>query len=140
MNSRDQLLRVSVLCVGSVLVACGAPHGRNVYGNPEDERLLDRCTTGDGTVVTLYINEGGGAAVGVSYSVSTERRPRLAERQVMYSDYRPELRAVSCSSDGFELTTSIGPMRFNDHETEALRIAPRNLGEEYRRKNESSPP
>ena len=110
-----------------------------MYGYPEDDRLLDRCTTGNGTTVKLYINEAGGPAVGVSYSVTTERKPGLAERQVMYSDYQPELLSVTCINDGFDLRTSIGTMRFNDHETDALHAAPRNLGEEYRRSRESSP-
>ena len=109
-----------------------------MYGYPSDDRLLTRCITGDGTAVALYVNTGGGAAVGVSYSVTTERKPELPERQVMYSDYPPEFTALSCTADGFELTTSVGPMRFSTAETEAMRIAPRNLGEEYRRRNEAA--
>jgi hypothetical protein len=139
MNSSVRLFAVFFIFIASVLVGCGRPHGRNVYGKPSDERLLSRCETGNGTTVALYVNEGGGAAVGVSYSVSAERKPQLGERQVLYSDYEPEIRAISCSSAGFELTTSIGPLPFNDSEIEALRITPRNLGEEYRRKRGSSP-
>ena len=41
----------------------------------------------------------------------------------MYSDYPPEFTALSCTADGFELTTSVGPMRFSTAETEAMRIA-----------------
>jgi cyclopropane fatty-acyl-phospholipid synthase-like methyltransferase len=131
---------VAIVCVAIALCGCGRPwHGRNVYGYPEDDRLVDRCTTGTGTTVTLYINEAGGAAVGVSYSVTTERKPQLTERQVMYSDYQPELFSLICVNDGFDLITSIGAMHFNDRETDSLHAAPRNLGEEYRRTHASSP-
>ena len=111
------------------LPACGGPHGRNVFGNPEDDRLISRCTTGGGVTVALYTNTGGGAAFGTSWSVTAERKPDLAERQVMYSDYKPALIALKCESHGFVLVTSAGEMTFNNGEMDALRAVPRNLAE-----------
>jgi len=124
--------RLSIVCMLAALSACGGPHGRNVFGNPEDDRLISRCTTGSGVTIALYINAGGGAAVGTSWSVTAERKPALAERQVMYSDYKPALIALKCQSHGFVLVTSGGEMTFNDGEMDALRAAPRNLAEPVR--------
>ena len=90
---------------------------------------MSRCTTGSGMTIALYVNTGGGAAVGTSWSVTTERKPGLAERQVLYSDYRPALIALKCESQGFELVTSAGPMTFNDSEMDAPRKGPRDLTE-----------
>ena len=124
--------RLSIVCVLVGLSACGGPHGRNVFGNPEDERLISRCTTGSGVSIALYINSGGGAAVGTSFSVTAERKPRLSERQVMYSDYKPALIALKCESHGFVLVTSGGEMTFDEREIDALRAVPRDLSEPVR--------
>ena len=126
---RKELRRLSLICALAGLSACGDRHGRNVFGYPEDDRLISRCTTGGGLTVALYINTAGGAAVGTSWSVTAERKPDLAERQVMYSDYKPALTALKCDSQGFSLATSGGPMTFNDVEMDALRATPRNLAE-----------
>jgi hypothetical protein len=80
----------------------------------------------------LYINSGGGAAVGTSFSVTAERKPRLSERQVMYSDYKPALIALKCESHGFVLVTSGGEMTFDEREIDALRAVPRDLSEPVR--------
>lgn len=135
MACRPKLLGISLACVAVLLAYCGSRHGRNSYGDPRDDRLLTRCTTGRGTGIALYVNEGGGAAVGVSYSVTAEQKPQLPERQILYSDYLPEFTALSCNTDGFVLTTSAGLTHVTGAEVNALRIAPRNLGEEYRRTN-----
>jgi hypothetical protein len=97
-----------------------------VFGNPEDDRLMSRCSTGGGVTIALYINTAGGAAVGTSFSVTAEHKPDLAERQIMYSEI-PALIAIKCGSKGFELATSDGPMTFSDSEVSALRAKPRNL-------------
>jgi hypothetical protein len=97
-----------------------------VFGNPEDDRLMSRCSTGGGVTIALYINAAGGAAVGTSFSVTAEHKPDLAERQIMYSEI-PALTAITCGSKGFELATSDGPMIFSDGEVSALRAKPRNL-------------
>jgi hypothetical protein len=114
------------------LYACGGGHGRNVFGRPEDDHLMSRCTTGHGTNIALYVNTGGGAAVGTSFSVTAERKPDLAERQILYSDYRPSFSALTCQPQGFELMTSGGMMTFNDDEFDALRATPRDLSEPVR--------
>lgn len=114
------------------LYACGDTHGRNVFGRPEDDRLISRCVTDHGMDIALYINTGGGAGVGTSFSVTAERKPKLAERQILYSDYRPSFSAVKCESQGFELVTSAGTMTFNDGELDALRAKPRDLSEPVR--------
>jgi hypothetical protein len=80
----------------------------------------------------LYINTGGGAAVGTSWSVTAERKPDLAERQIIYSDYKPALIALKCESHSFVLVTSGGELTFNDGEMDVLRAAPRNLAEPVR--------
>jgi hypothetical protein len=126
---RTELRHLSLICVMAGLSACGDRHGRNVFGNPEDDRLITRCMTGGGLTVALYINTAGGAAVGTSWSVTAERKPALAERQVMYSDYKPALTALRCEAQGFVLATSGGSMTFKDVEMDALRATPRNLAE-----------
>jgi hypothetical protein len=126
------LRRLALICMLAGLCACGGPHGRNVFGRPEDDRLISRCTTGSGVTMTLYINTGGGVAVGTSWSVTAAHKPDWAERQVMYSDYKPALIALRCEPQGFGLTTSGGPMTFNDSEIGALRATPRNLAEPVR--------
>jgi hypothetical protein len=123
--------RLSIVCILVGLSACGA-HGRNVFGNPEDDRLISRCTTGSGVTIALYVNTGGGAAVGTSWSVTAERKPELAERQIMYSDYKPALIALKCESHGFVLVTSEGEMIFDDGEIDSLRPVPRDLSEPAR--------
>ena len=115
----------SLLFALTALAACGR-HGRNVYGYPEDDRLVSRCTTGGGLTVALYINSAGGAAVGTSFSVTAERKPNVPELQIMYSEI-PALLAIRCESQGFELDTTKGLMTFKDNEVDALRAAPRDL-------------
>lgn len=88
--------------------------------------------TGDGINIALYFNTGGGAAVGTSFSVTSERNPNLPERQILYSDYRPSFTAIRCESQGFKLVTSSGTMTFNDGELGALRAKPRDLSEPVR--------
>lgn len=127
---RSGLRRLWLICILVGLSACGGGrHSRNVFGHPEDDHLMSRCTTGSGMTIALYVNTGGGAAVGTSWSVTTERKPGLAERQVLYSDYRPALIALKCESQGFELVTSAGPMTFNDSEMDVPRKGPRDLTE-----------
>ena len=131
LSRRRGLRCLSLLFVLAALAACGGRHGRNVFGYPEDDRLISRCTTSGGWIIALYINTAGGAAVGTSWSVTAERKPNLAELQVMYSE-KPALTALKCGSKDFELATSDGPMTFNDGEMDALRVAPRDLAEPVR--------
>lgn len=92
---------------------------------------MSHCVTGSGVTVALYINTGGGAAVGTSFSVTTERKPDLAERQTIYSEI-PAILSLRCTSDGFNLTTSYGPMHFNDSDVGVLREDPKDLDEQFR--------
>lgn len=116
-----------LICMLAGLYACGGKHGRNVFGRPEDDHLMSRCTTSHGIDIALYFNTGGGAAVGTSFSVTAERKPDLAESQILYSDYRPSFTALRCEPQGFELVTSDGTMNFNNDELGALRAKPRDL-------------
>ncbi len=75
-----------MICLLAGLYACGGSHGRNVFGRVEDVHLISRCMTGRGTDIALYVNTGGGAAVGTSFSVTAERKPDFVERQILYSD------------------------------------------------------
>ncbi|HEY6456027.1 MAG TPA: hypothetical protein VIY90_12195 [Steroidobacteraceae bacterium] len=122
---------MSILFMLAALAACRGRDERNVFGHAKDDRLESRCTTGGGLIIALYINTAGGAAVGTSFSVTAERKPNLAERQVMYSEI-PALLAIKCGSQGFEVTTSDGPMTFNDSEMDSLRAAPRDLDKQVR--------
>jgi hypothetical protein len=122
---------LALLFILAALAACGGRHGRNVFGHPEDDRLVSRCTTGGGWIIALYINTAGGAAVGTSWSVTAERKPNLAELQVMYSEI-PALTALKCESKGFELGTSDGALTFNDGEMDPLRVTPRDLDKPVR--------
>jgi hypothetical protein len=81
--------------------------------------------------MALYINTAGGSAVGTSWSVTAERKPTLAELQVMYSE-KPTLTALKCESKGFELATSDGPITFDDGDIDELRVAPRDLDKPVR--------
>ena len=101
------------------------------------DRLISRCGTADGAAVSLYVHEEGGAVVG--FAPAGREQQTLSERPVLYSDNLPQLTAVSCTADGFDLTTSIGLMHISASDFDALRIAPRNLSEEYRRANGSPP-
>lgn len=116
----------------AVLYACGNSHGRNVFGRPEDDHFMSHCVTGHGMNITLYVNTGGGAAVGTSFSVTAELNPYFAERQILYSDYKPSFTALRCGPQGFELVTSAGTMTFNDSEMNALRAKPRDLSKSAR--------
>ena len=125
-RSKQTFWQIGACLAAVALSACGGPHGRNVYGYPEDDRLISRCSTGDGVTIALYINTAGGAAVGTSFSVTAEHKPDLAERQIMYSEI-PALTAITCEPNGFELATSGGRMTFNDSELSALRSKPQDL-------------
>jgi hypothetical protein len=131
-NAQPALRHLSLICILAGLYACGGSHDRNVFGRPEDDHLISRCMTGHGMNIALYVNTGGGAAVGTSFSVTAERKPDLAERQILYSDYRPSFTALRCEAQGFELVTSGGTMTFNDHELDAFRATPQNLSEPIR--------
>ena len=120
---------LSLIGILAVLYACGNSHDRNVFGRPEDDHFMSRCVTGNGMNITLYVNTGGDAAVGTSFSVTAELSPDLAERQILYSDYRPSFTAIRCGPQGFELVTSVGTMAFNDSELDALRAKPRDLSD-----------
>lgn len=93
---------------------------------------MSGCTTARGTKLALYINSGGGAAVGTSFSVTAERKPDFAERQILYSDYRPSFTAIKCKAEGFELMTSRGTIAFKEDALDTLRVTPRNLSESAR--------
>ena len=81
--------------------------------------------------MALYINTGGGAAVGTSFSVTAAHKPRLAERQIIYSEI-PAILSLKCTSDGFDLTTCLGQRHFTDLDTGAMRAKPMNLDEQYK--------
>lgn len=128
MNIRWLLYITALACSLIGLGGCGKHSDRNVFGNASDDQLLSRCTTGRETTVALYINEGGGAAVGTSWSVTTEHKPELVERQILYSDYRPAILSLACKPHGFDLTTSNGMLHFDDSDTAFLRKVPKDLG------------
>lgn len=115
-----------LVCAATGITACEGHSGRNVFGNPSDDQLLSSCTTGRGTSAALYINEGGGAAVGTSWPVTAERKPRLPERQIIYSEQSAIL-SLNCKSQGFDLTTSKGLLHFKDSDVAVLRESPENL-------------
>jgi hypothetical protein len=121
----------ALACIALAIVGCGKQSDRNVYGNASDEQLLSRCTTGSGMTMALYINSGGGAAVGTSFSVTAEHKPGLAERQILYSEI-PAILSLKCTTDGFDLTTSLGPRHFADLGTGVKRAKPMNLDELYK--------
>ncbi|HEV2538991.1 MAG TPA: hypothetical protein VGU03_04725 [Frateuria sp.] len=125
--------RLFLICMLAGLYACGSTHDRNVFGRPEDDHLMSHCMTDNGINVALYLNTGGGAAVGTSFSVTAEHKPDLAERQILYSDYKPSFSALRCKPQGFELVTSDGTLTFNGGELDALRAKPRDLSEQDRK-------
>lgn len=131
MNYRWVERCVTLACIAIGLAGCGKQSDRNVYGNASDDRLLSSCTTGNRTIMTLYINEGGGAAVGTSFSVTAKHNPKFAERQIIYSEI-PAILSLKCTSDGFDVTTSLGPMYFTDRDIGGLRAKPKNLDEYYK--------
>ncbi len=59
--------------------------GRNTYGNPWMEELVDSCTTSDGTKVRLYL--GSGFLTAFWYSVTTEAGLFSLERQILYQGH-----------------------------------------------------
>lgn len=65
--------------------------GRNIYGNPWMEELVDSCTTSDGTKVRLYV--GSGFLTAFWYSVTTEAGLFSLERQILQSTA-----ALNCTS------------------------------------------
>lgn len=131
LSRREGAQCLALLFMLAALAACGGRHGRNVFGHPEDDRLVSRCATGGGWIIALYVNTAGGAAVGTSWSVTAERKPNLAELQVMYSE-RPALTALKCESKGFELRTSDDALTFSDVELDPLRVTPRDLDKPVR--------
>ncbi len=129
-NISRKLLTLACMVFG--LCGCGKHADRNVFGNASADQLLSRCKTGNDVTVALYINEAGGAAVGTSWSVTTEHKPMLVERQIIYSE-DPAILSLVCTSRGFDLTTSNGPMHFTDGDADTLRMTPKDLGEQYQR-------
>jgi hypothetical protein len=117
---------LSLIRLLAALSACGGSHGPNEFGHDEDDRLMRCCLTSSGETIALYIKTAGGAAVGTSFSVTAERKPELAERQIIYSEI-PALIAIKCESNEFDLATSNGSMTFGDSEVSSLRAKPRNL-------------
>ena len=113
----------------TIVVACGRPMGRNVFGDPKYDELLSKCQTDAGVTIALYINLGGGAAVGTSWSITSEQKPQVPERQILYSDYKPAFKAIRCSSDGFDLDTSTGTRHFSVNDIGPLRTKPQMLRE-----------
>lgn len=112
-----------------------------VWGNYGPTRfhdsLISGCGTADGAAVSLYVHAEGGAVVG--FAPAGREQQTLSERPVLYSENVPQLTAVKCNADGFDLTTSIGLMHIRRSDIDALRIAPRNLSEEDRQANGSPP-
>jgi hypothetical protein len=106
-------------------------------GPTRRDELLSRCGTKYGGAVSLYVHQEGGTVVG--YAPAGWAQQTLSERPLLYSDNLPKITAVSCTDEGIDLTTSIGLMHISASEINALRIAPRNLSEEYRRANGSPP-
>ena len=80
--------------------------------------------------MSLYVNTGGGAAVGTSFSITSEQKPRFKERQIIYSEIPPIL-SLKCTSNGFDIVTSLGPLSFTDRDAILLRAAPKELDETY---------
>ena len=131
MTNGDQPLmvvwRLSLIYMLAGLSACGGPHGRNVFGRPEDDHLINHCTIGSGMDIALYVNTGGGAAVGTSFSVTAERKPDLAERQILYSE-KPALTALRLiqrvTRDLPSVSASIGtPLPWVVSDNDLMRLA-----------------
>lgn len=101
------------------------------------DRLISGCGTPDGAAVSLYVHEEGGGVVG--FAPAGREQQTLSERPVLYSDNLPQLTAVSCTANGFDLTTSTGLVHVSASDVEGLRIAPRNLSEKDGRANGSPP-
>jgi hypothetical protein len=80
---------------------------RNLFGNPADEKLLQRCTLTDGAEVRLYQGNGG-ATVAFWYTVTHARGWREPERQIFYAYGYPEIRGIACRPDGVALTLADG--------------------------------
>lgn len=81
-------------------------------------------------VMAFYINSGGGAAVGTSFSITSEEKPNLRERQILYSEIPPIL-SSKCTSEGFDVFTSLGVTHFTDRDAISLRAAPKELDKQY---------
>lgn len=98
--------------------------GRNTYGNPWMEELVDSCTTSDGTKVRLYL--GSGFLTAFWYSVTTEAGLFSFERQILYVYSGPELHTLACADRLLSITAETGPIVIPESELPALRKSPRN--------------
>ena len=98
--------------------------GRNTYGNPWMEELVDSCTTSDGTKVRLYL--GSGFLTAFWYSVTTEAGLFSLERQILYVYSGPELHTLACADRQLSITAETGPIVIPESELPALRKSPRN--------------
>ena len=102
--------RTIALVAGAVLAVSGescAGRGmgpqRNVYGNPADEEIAERCTIpGTGSTIRLY--HGGGGATVASWSTVTEQTRGGPERQFWFSYSRPTVFEIECRPGTLELT------------------------------------
>ena len=126
---RAIILGMTSLCAAMVLGGCRKD---DIFRPSVDDHPLSSCVTGDGTAVTLYEDDGGGAAVGTWWRVAA-MTPQLPLRQVIYSDDIPKLISLDCKDEGIVLKTSIGQTPFSNREINTLRESPKNLGAEYRR-------
>ncbi len=98
--------------------------GRNTYGNPWMEELVDSCTTTDGTKVRLYV--GRGFLTAFWYSVTTEAGFLSLERQILHVYSGPELHTLACADRQLSITAETGPIVIPESELPALRKSPRN--------------
>jgi hypothetical protein len=77
--------------------------GRNTFGNPAYEQLIDECAIpGSDSVVRLY--EGNGhATVSFWYSVTFQKAQSYQEKQFFYTYSYPAIGAITCHTDTVEI-------------------------------------
>ncbi|MBN1316005.1 MAG: hypothetical protein JXA42_11070 [Anaerolineales bacterium] len=77
--------------------------GRNGYGNPIFEQLIDECTIpGTESFVRMYRGNGG-AMVGFCYSVTWQESRLSREKQFFYTNSYPTIRSISCQMNSVEI-------------------------------------
>ncbi|MDH5669282.1 MAG: hypothetical protein OEY86_14855 [Nitrospira sp.] len=97
---------------------------RNSYGDPSMEELQQSCTTPDGTIVRLYVGNGG-ATTAFWYTVTATSGFLSREKQIIFSYSSPDFSSVTCTKEAVVVASSRGNIALGVPELTALRANPR---------------
>lgn len=98
--------------------------GRNSHGNPSMETLVQSCATREGTIIRLYVGNGG-ATTAFWYTLTTESGFFFREKQVLFSYGMPEFSAITCGEKSVAVSGTSSSITLTENDLADLRGNPR---------------